>query len=326
MFSPSDKKGERKQRLTRYNMFNMMLRTLQMFEWKGLPETIPQRHLELTLQTRGHIGFIRVNSKLYAIHGGLGGVPNENYMPSNYIISNPYLKLVANMYNIYENKNVVVLPNDDLYRGLMDILSFHSELLTEINLTKRAISIIKRAPVALTAPTDNAKADIDDFMADLEEGEIGSIFDKNFLQNINAIPMDANGSHNIITQLLEMEQYQKAALFNDLGMQMNYNMKRETITSSEAQLGEGSLLPLPDNMLAVRKKACEELKEVFDVDISVDFSSQWLNLRKSIQNEIIKEENEAESTRLNNDNNPTEKGEEDDEGDKSSETVSESEE
>ena len=54
-----------------YNYVLMMFdRTNQMFEYKGLPDTIPAHMLELYLQINGHIGWLEWNGKLYALPGG----------------------------------------------------------------------------------------------------------------------------------------------------------------------------------------------------------------------------------------------------------------
>lgn len=295
------KKGNnRKDKITQLQMFNMIRRTAQMFEWSGLPDTIPKRVLELQIQTRGVTGIIEHNGKYYSVYGGLGGVPNWNYMPTIYIVANPYLKL-SKTYYIYDTdshkKDCIIIPNDSLYQGLIPTLSYHSELLTEIQLTKRCIMIISRMPKILTAPNNNAKSDLDGLIDNLIDGEITSMFDKNILQNINSVDISDGTARNLMTQVLESEQYQKAAMFNDIGLQMNYNMKRETITSSEAQLGESALLPLCDDMMDMRKVACKQVKDLFDLDWNVEFSSAWRDLRKSIQVEMALEEKE-----LNTDN------------------------
>ena len=239
----------------------------------------------------------------------MGGVPNWEYMPSLFIVSNPYLQLQAQTYYIYDgiyngvkqDKNTVIIPNDSLYQGLLPTLSYHSELLTEIQLTKRALLINNRFPALMVAPDNRAKKDLDDYLGSLEDGEPTAILSKNMLRDLQVIPVDNGAARNIITQTLEAEQYQKAALFNDVGLQMNYNMKRETITSSEAQLGEGALLPLPDDMMDMRKEACRQVKDVFGLDWSVEFDSAWADLRKSIQAGIEAEQNEGEqSNRLDN--------------------------
>lgn len=294
LFEDADK---RKENVINVILSSMIRRTSRIFEWKGLPDTIPQRVLELQIQTRGHVGVVEHDGKLYALYGGLGGKPNYNYMPTWYIVSNPYLKIISNTYYIYDEdehkKNVVIIPNDSLYEGLLPLLSYHTELLAEIELTKRCVFIWKRLPNLLTAPDNNSYASLKGVLSDLDKGELSSILDKNYFQNINAVDLQVNG-RNDITQLLEAEQYEKAAMFNDLGLQLNYNMKRETITSSEAQLGEGSLLPLIDDMLEQRKIACDEINKLFGVEWSVDFSSAWKNLHDSIELEVEKEQAEVE--------------------------------
>lgn len=294
-------KKERRKRIADFLINNMLLRTMQMFEWKGddwekFSERIPQRDMELLIQTKGVGGIIKHDGHLYCVVGNVGGKPNWDYMPMQYVVANPYLGL-SKTYNIYNadgnEKDVVIIPNDTLYRGVMPILEFHSEVLTEIYLTKRLIMRNVRMPNLLSAPDNNTKEAIDGFIEDIAEGEQTSIFDRSFLKNIESIPTTQGSTHNIMTQVLEMEQYQKAALFNDLGLQMNYNMKRETITSSEAQLGEGALLPLCDDMLLQRKIACKQIKEVFGLNIDVDFSSAWKDLRKSIETAAKVEESKV---------------------------------
>lgn len=289
----------RKDKITRLQMNNMLRRLLKMFKWTIPDETVTARSLELFIMTKGFTGVVMVEGKPYAIMAGhLGGEPNVEYMPTKFVAANPALGTkLKTEYNIYgPNKDVVIFPNDALYQGVLPTLSFHSQLLTEINLTKRCIMIKKRDPDAYIAPTDNAKSDIEDYLKRLENGDISAILDKNILNKIATLGEGQSGNHNIITQVLEMEQYQKAAFYNDFGMQMNYNMKRETITSSEAQLGEGALLPFSDEMMEMRKQSCKELKETFDLNWEVEFSSAWSDLRKSIKFGLMAEENEVKNS------------------------------
>lgn len=292
----------RKDILTNIQIANMFKRTSRMFRLEPKNERAeqflkdnPQNLLELQVQSRGLMGVVEQNSKFYMVRGTLGGIPTHTYMPSKLIVSNPYLNLASYEFDIYgDKKNCVVIPNDTLYDGLLHLISYHCEMLTEIELTKLLISVYTRSPAMATAPDNNAKKDIDGFFEDLAEGKIKSVYDRNFMKAIGSVPLNPNSSHNVITQILEMQQYEKASLFNDIGLQMNYNMKRETITSSEAQLGEGSLLPLCDDMYECRKKAYDELRELWDIDLDFDFSSSWKDMRQSIENEIKKEQNEAD--------------------------------
>jgi hypothetical protein len=83
----------------------------------------------------------------------------------------------------------------------------------------------------------------------------------------------------------------KAGLFNELGLNSNYNMKRESINSNESQLNDDMLHPLIDDMLAMRREALEKVNEMFGTNITVDFNSAWKD--NEIENEAAIESMEA---------------------------------
>ena len=94
---------------------------------------------------------------------------------------------------------------------------------------------------------------------------------------IDGIRAQPYGEHNYqrLTDLIEYQQYMKASWFNELGLNANYNMKRESITASESQLNDDMLLPLIDDMLECRKQAIDEINEMFGTDISISWGSTW---------------------------------------------------
>lgn len=305
-FTPDNNKKwtaeERKNKITKHIIFEQLQRTIRMFDWdircNGKTSTkITRRSLELLVQSNGLGGVVKVKDELYCLYGTLGGEPNWNYMPSKFIFANAFLNesRECDIYGIEKDRDVVIIPNDSLYRGMIPTIKFHAEQLTETYLTKRAVLIWLRANRLLTAPTSDAMDDLKDYLQDLELGKLASIYDKNFLKDIKDLGGD-NSVRGVVTQILECLQYEKAALFNDCGLQMNYNMKRESITSSEAQLGEGALLPKPDDMMDMRKMAVQDIKDVFDETWTVEFSSAWKDLHQSINLEIQLEQAEVHSS------------------------------
>lgn len=301
----SEKRKNRKTLLTRYNIVMMLRRTLQMFDWKiewrgETCKTIDKRNLELLVQSTGLAGLVEIDGNIYALFGTMGGQPNWNYMPTKFIFVNAYLNQSGerNIYDLKDGgkKNCVIIPNDSMYQGMIPVLSYHSELITEIELTKKAVLVWARAPHTFTAPTSNGVEDIKSYLKDLEKGNLSAIYDRNMLKDMKDLGSDTSISRGSVTQILEALQYEKASLFNDIGLEMNYNMKRETITSSEAQLGEGSLKPLPDDMMDMRKIACKEANELWggDLNIEVEFASSWRDLHTSIELDLRKKEAETE--------------------------------
>ena len=69
-----------------------------------------------------------------------------------------------------------------------------------------------------------------------------------------------------------IKQYLKGSFYNEIGLNANYNMKRESINGKEAGLNEDGLTPLVVDMLNCRKKMCEEVNEMVGQNWSVKLS------------------------------------------------------
>jgi hypothetical protein len=64
-------------------------------------------------------------------------------------------------------------------------------------------------------------------------------------------------------------------MYNELGLNANYNMKRERLNLGEVSMNVDVLLPYVDNMLKERQNAVEKINEMFDTEISVKLASSW---------------------------------------------------
>lgn len=260
----------------------MMSRTQQMFDYSGLPDTIPKRSLELMLQTNGHVCIAEVDGELYAFTGSLGGEPDVYYMPTEYIVANPALKL-SKSFKI--GVDCVVIPSDHMYQGLYDLHSKYAAMLTENDISMDLASVNSRIISLISAANDTAKDSAEEYLKRIWEGKPGIIADSAFMEGLNTQPYGQTGSRSL-TDLIEYEQYLKASWYNELGLQSNYNMKRESINSNEAQLNEDMLYPLIDDMLQCRVEGFESVKKMFGIDVSVRRASSWEDNQQEIDNEL----------------------------------------
>lgn len=270
---------ENKSRNARDYVEYMLNRTLMMFEYDGLPSSIPRRNLELMLQTHGYVGIIKHNDMLYAVEGALGGVPDAYNMPTKFIVANPYLKLNKE-YTIGED--CVIMKNDSMYKGLMPLLLKYASKLVENDLSILIANINTRITTILTAGDTNTQKSAEQFLEDVKDGKLGVITEPKFIEELVGLKVypgaNNSGNNNTIMNLIEYEQYLKGSWFMDLGVKAPFNMKREALGDSENKLQDDSLLPLVDDMLRCRNEAIEEIKEMFDEDIEVSFASAWENL------------------------------------------------
>lgn len=285
-----------------YNYVMLMFdRTNQMFEYDGLPDTIPAYMMELYLQINGHVGIIKKGEDLYALPGGLGGAPDPYYRPTLYIIANPALgiSLSCSIENHLPpfNKNqasqakCVLMKNDTNMRGLFYLFSRYATELAENDVSIRCAQINSRAQTFIAANTDKQIASANAYLKALEDGKLTSVADQSFLDGINAVNVSTQGANTII-QLIELQQYLKASWYNDIGLNANFNMKREYQSEEELQANTDVLLPLIDDMLRCREDAISAINSTFGTQISVRKNSSWEN--KQRERDVAQEKADAE--------------------------------
>ena len=282
-----------KQKAIQDNVFYMLNRTIRMFEYEGLPDTIPHKFLELYLQLNGHCGFVESKGDLYAINGNFGGEPDGYYVPENYIVAHPTLKIEKTTLSIPKGE-IVVGYNDSLAQGLFPMFKKYSTLLLENEITLKNLIILNRMHKTFKANSESAKQTAEAYLNRIIEGKLSSLVDngKGFLEGISIDNGSNTASQNAISQLIELEQYLRSIWYNEIGLNSNYNMKRESLNSNETQLNDDMLIPLVDDMLICREEMCDDLNKKYGLNISVKVSSAW----GDTVSEVLSEESETEPT------------------------------
>ena len=285
---------EDKQYLIDYYINTALMKTLKMFEYDGLPDTIPVRELERILQLGRFAYWLKANDgKLYVFYGGLGGLPNEYYQPTNFIVANPYLKFFA---TVEVNEEGVLMWNDYAHMGLYPIIRRYAEFMAECDITLRFGLINARIVAILEAINDKQKTEAELYLKDVVEGKkLGVIVGKSFETDDGSLRVNEYRRANTqdIKDVIELQQYIKASFYNEIGLQANFNMKREAINGEEAGMNEEALKPLCDDLLQCRKEALEKVNKQFGLNVSVRFSSSW-EARKQLGEETQKEETTEE--------------------------------
>lgn len=249
---------------------NMLIKCRQMFDWQGLPNTIPQRNLENYLTENGSCIFAEHNGEYYVFIGGAGGTPNVYYEPTIYTVANPALKL-SKMYEI--DKDCVFMRNDSKMRGLLPTLSKYAVLVNDCEITLNMIANVLRAQYIITANDNRTLEGANLFIKKLTDGDFSAIGSNAFLDSIKI--SDLSSANSVIHDMIELTQYLKASAYNEIGLDANYNMKRERLTENEVDLNQSILIPLAQDMLAQRKIACEKINEMYGLNVSVELASVW---------------------------------------------------
>lgn len=255
--------------------------TQKIFKWDGLPDSIPEKFIESYLQQCGVTGFEFDGDELITTRGGWGGERDVYYRPKYFIIANPYVKNPSANGTKRIGEDCEIILNDSFAEGLMPVITKYSMLLTENEITLRLSSIIARAQAIISASDDDTKQSAELFIKKLFDGDLSVIGENVLMESLKISPLNAS-TQSRIKELIELNQYYFATFENRIGLQSNFNMKRERLNTAETALNEDILYPFIQNMLDERKIGaervnafCQRVRPDLNINISVSLNSSW---------------------------------------------------
>lgn len=260
-----------------------------LIEIKGLPLTIPSRVVINQLLINGFTFVTKHEDNLYAFYGGLGGEPNANYDPTIATISNPALKL-SKSYIIDEEG--VLVRNDSHMLGVIPILCKYGTLDTEIMITFRLMTISNRISALINADDEQGYESACQFLKDVEDGKLGVIQSSGFFDGVTT--NDFSNRAGDIKDMIELSQYLRAQEWEEFGININGNMKREYVNDSEMSMSEPAVLPFISNMYKNWKEGFDKVNALYGTEIEVDFS-KLISYMEEKEGENANEEQESSS-------------------------------
>ena len=291
-----------KDRATAFIIDNVLQKTLSMFHYENLPPSMPQNELENILQRFGFAIVAEVNGNLYALRGGLGGVQNAYYKPTLATVANPYLNLTKD-FVIENNKEAVLFKNDYLCSGLIPVIGKFAVPLVDANISLNTAAVLSRLQLVISASDDQTRKSAEMYVEKLLDGDFSVISENAFLSGVKVQNVDYP---LIIKDLIELTQYYKSNLLAEIGINSQFNMKRERLTENEVLLNDCDLLPFVENMLTERKTAVAAINEKYGTQISVDLKSVWKTAKEVNDRAAEVEETETPSDTSETETNETE--------------------
>lgn len=261
----------------------MLAKTLSMFEYESLPDTIPGVELERMLQTQGYAFITQVEGKLYAFTGGLGGTPDVYGRPTEIVISNPALRFNK---TLSLEKDGVLINGDSCRIGLMPLFNKHNTMLVENDINMVLHGYNTRMQKLITAPDDRTKASAEAYLKKSVDGELSVIGENAMFDGIKTHSGAAAGADSV-SSMIEFHQYIKSSMFNEIGLAQNFNMKKERLVSAEVDQIRDAVFPFVYDMLKCRMKAIDKLNEMFGLKVEVDFGSVWNLNVKSFVDDVV---------------------------------------
>lgn len=295
-----------KTRLTGYYYKMLLNRVINMFTWENLPDTIDEQVMNFWLFVTGRVVFTEFNGKLYALNGNYGAYPNEYYLPTEFVVANPILgsknvKLDVDGVAMF-NSDTDKYPTQTMTGGLYPILTLTANMLADCVVTISSALKNGRVQTAFVCKDDTVKTTGEKVLKQLYNGNPAVMIDDTILNCITPIKMSDNTSvATILQQTVETYQFWLANFYNSIGVNANFNMKRERLNTAEVNINDSALFVNVVNMLNNRQWAVEKINKMFGTEISVRISDEWKDLVQT-EEEPPQEESEENSTNEEVDN------------------------
>lgn len=259
-----------------------------LFKWEGLPDTIDEKFLMLQLVLNGRVCWTKIDGKLYALNGNVGGEPNAYYESQTFIIANPILgsktvrirqkdgsSSTEGLDGVLMALTDIDYMSDRAMKGGLYRLIYQTAGLLADNISSLNVSQINGRVAQLWTVDNDAEArTVEEIVKDMYDGHPYRILTQDLVSKIGTVPAAQTGQSNTLLNLIEAHQYILASFYNEIGIPATWNMKRERVNTAETELMTGSLDISVYNMEKSLKAAVDQINELFGTSISVRFNEE----------------------------------------------------
>lgn len=238
---------------------------ISMFEWKGLPDSIDPRFLELTLFSDGMAVFFKddVMDKYLALQTMINGKLNVYRIPK---LRTAY---AANGYNMkLDENNSVIIFNNMLHTNCLSDIELFAYKLYECDRTMVVNIKAQKTPVMITCD-ENQRLTMKNLYAQYDGNEPFIFGGKDIdMKKIQAI---TTGAPYIADKVYET----KTQIWNEamtyLGISNVPMIKKERMVTDEVSRNMGSTVASRYTRLEMRKQACKQINKMFGLNIDVEY-------------------------------------------------------
>ena len=273
---------------------------LDIFKYKNLPESLPQREIESNLIMTGHCVIFPCKGELVTAVSSIFGF-DKYYQPTKFTYAQAVLGSKSNLkiddyaiiYNSSLKDNVLNLPCDG---SLITFIQRYARQLADMESTINIYLVNMRKPYIPVATDDVTKSSLKKFFDKIALGKREIVVDKPILESFRNVDIATKTTNDTLTDLLQCRDKILEMFYRDIGVKFRNN-KRANMTESEIESDNQVLLISLDDMLEQRQHDLDKnVNARYGTNIGVEINDRF-DVRKSMQNvsrETLKEKGGVE--------------------------------
>lgn len=264
-----------------YWFFKLLNYVLGMFDYSGLPESLPAREIELNLIITGHAVIFRGDDgQLVCVRTELYGY-DVYYNPNKAVYGNALLRSkklklgdnAAVIYNNYIQGNILDCQIVD--SGLLTFIKRYARMLADIESTISIRSVNSRQTSYPIAKSQAMAEQLKAFFAQQEAGQRAILTEPQILDAFRNIDIAGKQDTERINDLLIARDNILASFFRDIGVKFQQEQKRAQLTTEEVRADDQLLVINPREMLKQRRAGLDRVNALFNTSISVSINPNF---------------------------------------------------
>lgn len=252
----------------------------QLFEWTGLPEELPYDYMEYSLTHDGRVMFFKDEKfghmALACYTEGINVYGKPTRARSIRLGTEEDLfdveRMIVHRYDetMPTEKACVLIEN--MYGGesMESIIDFYARRLALLQQAFDTNALWQNLPPIFTTNTEAMKLSIEKMFSDIMTGQPWIVMDKEMLNGSTGIPVEFIAIQSRLADLFDAMNEVYSAFKETVGINSPGADKKERLLKDEVNSNNQSIQTCAEIMLSSRKIACEEIKKVFGLDITVD--------------------------------------------------------
>lgn len=250
------------------NMFKNI--AINIFVWSGdLPQGLRSDYIEKKLCEKGSLCFFESKDKGFlCLPGDNSANLNVYEEPSEYRVQgHSYTETVS-------AEKCVVIRNNPLKTPTLQTLTFFIEHLVDIFSAFKVNLNYSKTPFVLSG-TKEQMLTLQNIIEQVTGNKPAIFLDKN-LTDVATLDIKSTGFNYIGDKLLDAYDRIEDKLLTFLGINNANTSKRERLVVDEVNSNNDFIENMLDTFLTARKKACEEIKEKFGLNITVKVNETYV--------------------------------------------------
>ena len=247
----------------RYYQKMLLEKAIAIYEYDGLPDTIPPHEIERLLMTLGACVFVNTPKHglvvLPCTFSGVGVYPD---LPPDVLWATPLVSGQA------RREDVAVGYNNSTHIGLADTIDRYSRLLADVDATFAITLYNQRIPSIPLAPDDNSAESYNAAMLANRLGITSAVVTDALLKDVQMLPVVSTSNGATFSDIIDARENVLKIFLSELGVQYG-DPKRERQTTDEIHMNTQALIVNSADMLAAREKMCADVNARYGTNISV---------------------------------------------------------